>query len=269
LKKEKGSTTRKSNLSGLIKSYDKLVSILDYLKDHPHEKLQTIAGALDLSKSTLHRIVKELVEYRLLMRDDRNLTYKLGTRLLEYSSVAIEGFDIRRDASDIISELNQETKETVHLATLVDGRIVYVDKRESLHTIRMYSLIGKEAPFHCTGVGKAIMAFQPPTAVRKLLAVHTPKRFTDNTLTSDEELEAEFSRIRENGFAVDREEHENGIICIAAPVRDHTKNVVASISITSITQRMTYEQLFALKEKLLSAADAVSRNMGYSLEDRR
>jgi IclR family transcriptional regulator, KDG regulon repressor len=253
--------------SSLIKSYDKLFSILDYVKTHPHEKLQTIADELGMSKSTLHRIVKELVEYGMLTRDDKTLTYKLGTRLLEYGSAVIENLDIRKDADESISRLNRETKETIHLAILADNRVVYVDKRESLHAIRMYSLIGKEAPIHCTAVGKAIAAFQPQTFISRLLQDHKLEAYTPYTITDKEKLQEELSNIRKTGIAVDREEHESGIICAAAPIRDYKNEVYASISITSITQRMTLEQLLALKEKLVTAADAISRKLGYNRSD--
>lgn len=246
----------------VIKSYDKLVAVLDYVQMHPHVKLQDIADGLNMSKSTLHRIVTELVDYTFLSRDSKFLTYKLGTRLLEYGNSVIEGLDIRSDSSDIITELNRLTKETVHLAVLVDDRVVYVDKRESRHAIRMYSLVGKEAPVHCTGVGKAILAFQSRDMVEAVLQKHVMTSYTDHTITNSDQFFLELEKIREEGVAFDREEHENGIICIAAPIKNYDDHVPASISITSITNRMTLDDLKGFKEALLEATDQVSRRLG-------
>lgn len=246
----------------VIKSYDKLVNVLDYVKGHPHVKLQMIADDLGMSKSTLHRIVTELVDYSFLSRDEKNLTYKLGTRLLEYGNSVIENFDIRSESSDIISELNRVTLETVHLAVMVDKRVVYVDKRESRHLIRMYSLVGKEAPIHCTGVGKAILAFQTHEVIDNILKEQPFIRYTEYTLSNTAELREELATIRKEGVAFDREEHEKGIICIAAPILNHSGQVLASVSVTSITQRMSVQQLYSFKEVLVSAADAISVKLG-------
>ncbi len=249
-------------IMAVIKSYDKLVTVLDFIQEHPHIKLQDLADGLNMSKSTLHRIVTELVEYSFLSRDSKSLTYKLGTKLLEYGNSVIEELDIRSDSSDIITELNRLTKETVHLAVLVDERIVYVDKRESQHAIRMYSLVGKEAPVHCTGVGKAILAFLEEEMVEAVLKKHELIAHTEHTITDRKEFYRELEKIREEGVAFDREEHENGIICIAAPIRNYDDHVLASISITSITNRMTIEKLKEFKKPLLEATNKISRRLG-------
>lgn len=248
----------------MIKSYDKLVRILDYVRIHPNVKLQTIANDLGITKSTLHRIIMELVDYHFLSRDESALTYKLGIRLLEYGNAVIETFDIRSEASDIITELNRSTLETIHLAAYVDNRVVYVDKRESQHSIRMYSLIGKEAPIHCTGVGKVIIALQNSENIENILKNYKFTKYTENTITSSSELEKEFIKIVSEGVAFDLEEHESGIVCIAAPIRSHEGKVIGSISITSITQRKTFSQMHQLKDQLISAADAVSSRFGNS-----
>ena len=247
----------------MIKSYDKMISVLDYVQTHPHVKLQVMADGLGMSKSTLHRIVTELVDQSFLSRDEDHRTYRLGMRLLDYGHSVLESFDIRSDSADIINELNRVTLETVHLAVMVDNRVVYADKRESTHTLRMYSLVGKEAPVHCTGVGKAILAFQDADVVDKLILVNGMKRYTEHTLTRIEDLKEELAVIRSEGIAYDREEHEKGIICIAAPVINHDRKIRASISITSITQRMTLSQLLEFKNLLIKAAADISRRIGY------
>jgi IclR family transcriptional regulator, KDG regulon repressor len=253
----------------VIKSYDKLVKILDYVKQNPNVKLQDIADGLEMSKSTLHRIVMELVDYAFLSRDEERLTYKLGSRFLEYISTVIENLDIRTESSDIISQLNKATMETIHLAILVDDRIIYVDKRESLHSIRLYSVVGKEAPFYCTGVGKSIIAFQKTAVVDRFKSKYTFHNYTEQTITNYKDLEKEFAIIRSEGVAYDLEEHEKGVICIAAPIINHHGQVIASISITTITQRFSVAQLKRLKNDLIAAANTVSFRLGYRKEKRK
>lgn len=248
-----------------IKSYDKLFQILDYVKTNPNVKLQTLVEDLCMSKSTLHRIVMELVDYGVLLRDGRSRTYRLGPKLIDYGTAVIESFDIRHECAEAISELNRITLETVHLATFVDQKILYVDKRESPHNIRMYSMIGKEAPFYCTGVGKAIMAFQNIETIESVLKKRPLVAYTEHTIVDAGKLKQEFETIRREKVAFDREEHESGIICIASPIFNHMGEVFASISVTSITQRMSLARLESYKSVLITSTETISKNLGYKV----
>jgi DNA-binding IclR family transcriptional regulator len=116
---------------------------------------------------------------------------------------------------------------------------------------------------HCTGVGKVIAAFQPSNIIDRIVSKHELTEHTEHTITTYRDLKKEFEKIRNEGVAYDLEEHEVGIICIAAPIRNHISQVVGSISITSITQRMTSEQLGGMKDLLVDAADTVSQRLGF------
>lgn len=152
----------------------------------------------------------------------------------------------------------------MHLAVLDEGEVVYVDKRESTHTIRMYSAVGRRAPVHCTGLGKAMMAFFSPARQAEILNRRGLKQFTENTLTSVDALQSEFAEIRRRGYALDVEEHEHDICCVGAPVFDYTGQVVAAISVTIPAFRTDVNSLHALGGDVLGAAQSVSRKLGGS-----
>ncbi|HVZ13656.1 MAG TPA: IclR family transcriptional regulator, partial [Bauldia sp.] len=174
--------------------------------------------ALDIPKSTLHRLLHTLLSERLLRLDETDHRYKLGYGIFELARHAWERTDIRREAQHAILELVRHTGETVHLAILDGLDVVYVDKIEGSHTIRMASTVGARNPAYCTGVGKALLAFVDSKELARRFTGYEFRSFTPNTITSFKRLANEMARIRAAHFAVDNEEHEVGIRCAAAPI---------------------------------------------------
>jgi len=248
---------------GPMKSLQKAFRIIELLKETREMRIQEIADSLGFYKSTAHRLATELCRSEYLVKDEVTKSYQLGMKFVDISSHIIDNMDISEVAKRGIQELNRVTRETVHLALLVDKQVVYVDKRESAHAIRMYSQIGKVAPIYCTGVGKAILAFQSAEVIDEILGSQRLRKFTPNTIITRKALVRELATIRKKGFAVDREEHELHVGCIAAPVRDHTRNVVASVSITSVLYQFELENLLAHKDFLLDVCEAISKGLGY------
>ena len=246
-----------------MKSLEKIFRIIELVTDNREMKLQEIADDLGLYKSTAHRLAAELCRYGFLLKNEMTKSYQLGMKFVDISSHIIDNMDIREVARRGIKELNDATGETIHLAVLVDRQVIYVDKKESAHAIRMYSQIGKVAPLYCTGVGKAVLAFQPAEVIDELLGGVDFRRFTPNTIVTRKDLMRELAAIRKNGFAFDREEHELHVGCIAAPVRDNTGSVVASVSITAVLYQLKLEKVAAHKELLLSVCAEISRGLGY------
>ena len=246
-----------------MKSLEKVFRIIDLVEDNKEMKLQEIADELGLYKSTAHRLVAELCKNGFLRKNESTKSYQLGMKFVDLSSHIIDNMDIREVATRGIKRLNDVTGETIHLALLVDNQVIYVDKKESAHAIRMYSQIGKVAPIYCTGVGKAVLAFQPAETIEKLLdGVHF-QRFTPNTIVTRKELVRELATIRRNGFDFDREEHELHVGCIAGPVRDNTASVVASVSVTAVLYQLKWERLVAYRDLLLSVCKEISTGLGY------
>lgn len=196
----------------------------------------------DQPRGTLHRQLSNLVEEGLLvLNGDRS--YGLGLRLLKFAAKAWAGNEFRIVAEPHLRRLHEQTGETVHLAVLRDIQVIYLDKVESRQAVRMYSQIGNASPAYCTGVGKAALSSLPDEAFHALLPKFSFHRFTDHTLVTVETLAEEIEAIRRKGIAFDREEHELGIRCVAAPVHSADRSFVAAISVTGPAYRVSMEAL--------------------------
>ena len=245
-----------------MKSLDKVFRIIDLLKSNKSMKLQEITNELGLPKSTVHRIISKLMKNKYIYKDSNNI-YKLGYKFLEISNSILNDFDLRDVAKDSIDKLSEITKNTVHLAMLISKEVIYIDKRESQHSIRMYSQIGKTAPTYCTGVGKVLLAFQSKKAITEILDNTSFHRYTNNTIVSKDSLLKELSEIRKNGYAVDNEEHEKNIGCIAAPICNSENTAVGAISITAILYDIKFEEILNYKDLLIAECKNISKKLGY------
>lgn len=193
-------------------------------------------------RGTLHRQVMNLVEEELLSVS-RDQTYELGLRLLRFASTSWSRNRFREIAEPIIRKLHEATGETVHLGVLSGSEVIYLDKVESRQSVRMYSQIGNASPTYCTGVGKCALSTLDDTKVRHLLAKTTFRRHTATTLPDINALLAELEDIRRDGNGYDREEHEPGIHCVAAPIRSRDGLLAAGISVTAPSFRVSMQQL--------------------------
>jgi IclR family transcriptional regulator, KDG regulon repressor len=175
---------------------------------------------------------------------------------------------LRTEALPELRELCQRTNETVHLAILDDGEVIHIDKEVTQQTIRMFSAIGKRGPAHCTGVGKVLLAHLPPDELLGVLSRKPLRRFTDNTITRTAALREELARIRQRGYAIDDTQHETDIRCAASPVRDHTGRVIAAISLTAPTIRMSRARIEPMAPLVRTYADRISRRLGHVPDER-
>ncbi len=199
-----------------------------------------------------------------MTRDAVSNLYRPGPGLFELAHQGLEQIELRYLAAPELDALCHQTNETVHLAVLDKGEVVYLEKRESNHTIRMYSAVGRRAPVHCTGLGKAMLAFLPQSEQEVILCSRELRRYTPRTLTDREALTRELASIRERGYAMDLEEHEEDICCVAAPVLDHCGRVVAAMSVTMPAFRTTNERLAELGVHVRAAGMSVSEKLGQS-----
>jgi DNA-binding IclR family transcriptional regulator len=215
-----------------------------------------------LPRSTLHRIVSVLVAQGLVSygRLERRLVPGLG--LLEMARRSFEESDVRAAAHAAIRNLSKSVGETVHLATLVDHEVVYLDKVECDHPIRLHSAIGKRGPVHCTAVGKAIAAFLPEANRKDLLSRLDFPRFTPRTICSAADMEIEFTLIRRRLYSLDREEHAEGVHCCSAPIFDFRGLPVAGISVTAPVSRVPQSQLERIAPKIIEAAQEATVRLG-------
>jgi DNA-binding IclR family transcriptional regulator len=194
----------------------------------------------------------------MLAFDDDRGTYALGVRLVRLAHAAWAQSSLAPLARPYLDELAQETGETVHLAQMDLGQVLYVDKRNAARPVEMFSQAGKVGPAYCTGVGKAMLAFMPESAVESAISRQSFHRFTDQTLNTPDKLRAELAVIRVRGHAFDREEHEPGIICCAVPILARSGRVLGALSVTSTTARSTLVALEAQADLIKTCAARIA-----------
>ncbi|MCM3121759.1 IclR family transcriptional regulator [Mesobacillus sp. AQ2] len=223
-----------------------------------------ISKQIDINKSSVYRILSTLAQYGYIEQDESTGRYKLGYKFLEISSKLLDSIDLRAEARPFLQELENETNEVIHLVVYDQGEVVYIEKLEGTETLRMHSKVGKRAPMHCTSVGKAILAYQPTAIVQEIIDRKGLPIHTDKTITEKNVLFEELIRVKKAGYALDLEENESGITCIAVPIFDHLGKVVAAVSISGPSIRMTEERLEQLKKKMVNVGLRISSRLGYS-----
>lgn len=242
---------------------DRVVDILEsFVRLGPELGVSDISRALGLKKATTHRLLASLRRRGIVAQDPQTRRYRLGMKLWELGQLATTGVDWLERLKPFLQQLTDATGETTHLAVLNDGQVLYVEKVESTRSLRMPSQVGRRLPAHCTGVGKALIAFLPEEVVRSLVARRGLPSFTPNTITDPARLEAELAMIRARGYSVDDEEIEEGLVCIGAPVRDHTSHVVAAVSIAGPSSRLRPDTIERHAEAVVRIAASMSAALG-------
>ena len=243
--------------------------ILHLFSDSPRGlTAKQVAASSRLPVSTVHRFLSNLVATGFLNRDADGV-HCLGIACFSIGQAAAGQLDIRRLSLPYLRELNQQTRETIHLTVRHGLSAVYVEKLDSPEPVRIFSRIGASVPLHCTAVGKVLLAYLPTEEQERLLPQLDLKRKTPNSAGSLQELRTELGRVRKNGFASDLEEHEMHIRCVAAPIWDHTGNVQSSLSITAPAIRMPVARLRQLAPLIQTAGLKISSELGYRAEQSR
>ena len=250
-------------LNKMVKSVYRAVKILDVLSSEGEKSVTEISTILSFPKSSVHEITSTLLATGILEKDSDRNKYSLGLKLFELGKQAQANLEISKVAIPSLRSLHEQFDETVHLTVLDRKEVLYIECFESTKQLRTYSVIGIRAPLHCTAVGKAILAYLDDGEVEEIIRSMGLPRFTQNTITDRERLNAEVRKIRNSGFATDVMEHEEGVCCVGAPVRNHTGQVVASISVSGPSQRMTAARIEEIAPLVMERAAEISRRVGY------
>lgn len=247
----------------MVESADRVLRLLRaFVPAERDASLGDLAGRVALPKSTVHRLLSTLIEHEVVERDPSTRRYRLGIRLFELGSATIHERGLYSAADPVLAELSVKTEETCHLAVLSGLEAVYVHKVDGSSSFRMSSRIGGRAPCHATSIGKVLLAWSG----RDVLARYREaplQSYTANTITSFNALDAELAAVRSRGYGVDLEELEDGLLCVAAPVRDHSGAVIAALGIAGPRRRLGGDRLPALAPLVVDAAARVSRNLGF------
>ena len=242
----------------------KVLSIFELLDHSPGGlQLRYIAEQTKLNKSTAYRFLAHLQKAGYLVRDMTG-AYLLGPRLVRLGSGSTYQSTIRKVSRPILETLWHESGETVNLGVLDGREILYLEVLESPHNFRLVSQVGMRRPMHCTGLGKAILAWQPASFRDELLAVTKLEKLTPHSITRPAELIADLGRIQRRGYAVDNEEVELGARCVAAPVLDSSGFVAAGISVSGPVTRMSRTRTNEIANAVKHAAVEISQQLGYT-----
>jgi len=253
----------------MVKSVYRAVKILDVLSSEGEKSVTEISTTLSFPKSSVHEITSTLLATGILEKDSDRNKYSLGLKLFELGKQAQANLEISKVAIPSLRSLHEQFDETVHLTVLDRKEVLYIECFESTKQLRTYSVIGIRAPLHCTAVGKAILAYLDDEEVEEIIRSMGLPRFTQNTITDRVRLNAEVRKIRDSGFATDEMEHEEGVCCVGAPVRNHTGQVVASISVSGPSQRITPVRIAEIAPLVMERAAEISRRLGYKPSEPR
>ena len=246
-----------------IQSVDRAVSLLEAIAEAGGESTLTeLSHRTQLNISTCHHLLSTLVARGYVAKVPVRRSYALGARILYLSNACLRQVDLPARAAPFIEKINERTGETVHLAVLQGDAMMKVAKRESRHPVRVDTgTLGKTDAAHATATGKAMLAWLPEDDMRRVLSNGLP-RFTPKTICEWPSLIEALRHVRRNGYAVDDEEYQPGVICIGAAIRDHNGAVVGAISASTPTMRANDEHLSLVREQVCSAVRALSAELG-------
>jgi DNA-binding IclR family transcriptional regulator len=248
-----------------VKSLVKALNILEVLAEEEPGSytLTQLSRRLHLHVSTVHRLLVNLVRHGFVEDDRATGGYQLSFRVLRMGLRVLDRLDFRRVAQPLLRELNQQTKETVHLAILQGARAISIEKFGSPQPVGLDARLGGVMPLHCTGVGKTLLAYQSEERLNQLARSPGLERMTPHTIISLPQLKKELERIREQGYAVDQEEAVEGLRCVAGPLFDHTGHVVAAFSVAGPATRLTPARIPEIAWLVRETSQQISFRLGF------
>ncbi len=247
-----------------IRVLDRAFIILELLSDGKPRTVLEVSKGIGLSMSTTYRLLSTLSSYDYLYRDQFD-RYSLGLACLELARAYQSSNDLRKIALAEMENLRDELKETVHLAVLNKMEVVYIEKLPGLHPVGLLgSQVGGRGPAYCTGVGKALLAYEEPEKIREYYNKHDLQKFTPNTITDIAQLLEDLEQVKLNGYSFDEKEHEIEVCCVAAPIFDINQKVVAALSVSGPSTRMDpIRENENIIRKVKETVFEISRQLGY------
>jgi DNA-binding IclR family transcriptional regulator len=243
---------------------DRAAQILDCFGfDHQELSVSEIGARTALHRSTAHRILMALEYNDLIQQNSETGKYRLGIKLFKLGHQAVSHLNLRDICRPFLTRIMNETKETVHLAVLDEDQVLYLDKVEGPHALRMPSRVGRRIPTYCTSLGKAMLSCLDDQEVKKIFRHQDLRPYTANTVKKVEQLLTDLRAIRKRGYSVDDEEIEIGLRCVGAPIRDHTGAMVGAISVAAPSARLSGQMIPGVGKLVVAVAQEISEKLGY------
>lgn len=247
-----------------VQSVEKALRILDVMGDLGRpQNLMELSQALEMNASTLYRLLVTLCRRGFVVHDVHTGSYRLSLKTFQIGQAALDSVDLRRDARPVMEALVARCNETVNLVALQGRDVIFVEQVESTNMLRSLIKVGSRAPAYATGGGKALLAGLAKAEVRALYADYRMHAFTDNTITDLTQLQEELTVTSRRGYAIDDEECERGLRCVAAPIYDHARYAVAALTVTGPVGRLTREYIHSgLAYLVVEHAQLISTRLG-------
>jgi len=250
--------------SSNVQSVGRAIAILkSFSVERPERGVSELSRELELHKSTVSRLMRTLEHGGLLARNPETERYRLGVDLIGLAAQVVSFMDVREVSLPFLRALADACQETVNLSVLDAGQVVNLEQfAPQERRIKNIGRIGRRMAPHCTAAGKVLLAYLPPHEREQILQAGL-KRFTPHTITDTDALRQELAQVREQSYATAREELEAGLNVVAAPVRDHTGRVVASVSVAGPAFRLSTDLFPEIAALLKDTTAAISKRLGY------
>lgn len=252
----------------MVKSTGKIFMILEELakKGRP-TKLGDISKALKLPPSTTHRLLSTLIELGYVEQREKSSGYNLTFKILNLASATFNSLDLGKLSYSHLVNLRDNTGETANIIVINGNETMYVQRVETNEIVRVFSSVGRRAPLHATASGKILLSGLSDEKIERMVAEAGLTKYTEKTITDFSSLMDEVNLVKERGYSIEDEEYENDVFCIAAPIRDYTGAIVASISISLPTCRSNDRDVHDLAKHVVFESTEVSSKLGYIREE--
>lgn len=254
---------------GQVQSLDRALSILERLAEADGMTLTDLAQSVGLAPSTTHRLLTTLQQRRFADFDEEYGVWVIGVGAFNVGNAFLRNRRIVTLGRPVMRRLMEDVGETVNLAVEDQNELVYVTQFESHAPMRAFFRPGRRAPMHASAVGKAMLAEMDDAALTDLLHRKGMPRFTEKTIVDPAALRSELARTRERGWGVDDEEHTVGMRCVAATIHNEHGEVIAGVSVSGPSVRVTETRLGELGARVVQAADEISEQIGGVAPPRR
>ena len=257
------------NETNLVQSVDRALRIIEFLAENPTGAgITEISKSLGLSKGTVHRLISTLKERDFAYQSSNTELYRLSYKILYLYNCISNNIDMFKVSRPIIRKFADKVDATVHLATLDEKRsnIVYIDRIEPMNSQKLFvmsSRVGKKAPCYCTAAGKMLLSQYSDDEIRDIMKGEEYKTYTDKTIKNIDEFLEEIHKVRKQGYALDENEYDHGIICISIPIYNSNGKIDFTMSVTDLSLYTKVEELINLKGQLDEVSRKVSNAINY------
>ena len=249
----------------VVQSIVNALELLENFKERDELGVTELSQKLELPKNNIFRMLATLASKGYVEQNPVNGAYRLGIKTFELGQIFRRRMGLLKQARPVLEKLEAQCNESSYLAILLEGMVVYVDMVETTHSVRIVPKLGMRVPAHCTAVGKAQLAYESGEEIERIIDKIGLDQLTPNTITDRHLLLKHLAEVSFNGYAIDNEELEMEVKCVAAPIRDYTGKVVAGICLSGPLQRMSAPRVEnELINLVKQAAMEVSQRLGYS-----